>query len=515
MRKKVMKGVSSLLVLAMMAVLLCVPSFATNEDSPNVYGIKKYVALGDSIATGLNDNSGTNQDSYGSWQAGYTCVLAKALNLYDESVETPVAGYNQKYYVTPNDSSFQSWAFPAMRTEEILNQVDASYDYEMDDFAKLWLDNGELNASLGDVGAMIREDIKDADLITLNVGSNDVLLSQLRITAWELDDPDNGLTSGMIVDLAKSKLGFGDEPNLPEGVDGNELMIKFVARFLPNVMKGYGEFLQNMPRILAAIREQNAQAQVVVLGIFNPLHYSFSLTDGKLPVSLGEMIDGVMLPMNLALAAFCARYSCTYVDVVDVRTDESMHPDNAGYIDIANRILEKLRPITNYSDTKNLSSENRLAVRWSETTENFEGISETRFSPSTLATRAQVISALYKMAGSPTVSGETSFRDVKQSADYAAAVQWAVENNITSGTSKNYFSPNLACTRKQVLTFLYNYDKLLGEAGSYVSYDDALTWASEKGISKGFSTVSLKTATVATRMQALLMIYRYSQIEET
>ena len=76
----------------MTAALLCVPSFASDEEAPNVYGIKKYVALGDSIATGLNDNSGTNQYSYSSWQAGYTCILAKALNLYDSAMEKNVAG---------------------------------------------------------------------------------------------------------------------------------------------------------------------------------------------------------------------------------------------------------------------------------------------------------------------------------------------------------------------------------------------------------------------------------------
>ena len=112
-----------------------------------------------------------------------------------------------------------------------------------------------------------------------------MLLSQLRITAWELDDPDNGLTSGMIVDLMKSKLGFGDAPTLPEGVDENALVAKFIPRFLANVTKGYNEFLVNMPKILKAIRAQNPTAQIVVLGIFNPVHHSLSLSDGKLPIT--------------------------------------------------------------------------------------------------------------------------------------------------------------------------------------------------------------------------------------
>lgn len=522
MHNRMYRHVAAFLSLVMLIGLLAIPSLADTNNAPNEYGIRNYVALGDSIATGLNDNTETNEDAYGSWQDGYTVKLAERLNLIDEQCWESVDGQEESYYTSPNGSGFRSWAFPAMRTLEIRHQVDASYEYERDRFADYWLDNGELNEAIQeeyncDVGELIRQDIKGADLITLNIGSNDVLLSQLRITAWELEDKF-GVGSSAIVDLMKSKLGFGDAPTLPEGVDENKLVLEFIPKFLVNVLKGYNQFLQQMPKILKALRDQAPEAQIVVLGIFNPLHHSLSLTDGKLPVSLGEMIDGVMLPVNLAMAADAALYGCTYVDVVDVTTDGSMHPDNEGYLDIADRIEKRLRAKTSYKDIRILSGENQAAVRWGYETNNFPGLSEKYFHPAMLATRAQVVESLYHMAGTPPdVEPVQSFIDVKEKAEYYDAVQWAVANGIASGLTRNTFSPGVAISLKQLANALYQYDRYLtpeGQSGLTDGYDDALTWASATGISSGISKVAMKTA-LATRAQAVLMIYRYAQLRKS
>ena len=199
--KHTKQWIALLLAVVMTAALLSVPAFA---KAPNDFGIETYVALGDSIATGLNDNTGTNEDAYGSWANGYTVRLAEKLGLIGEDTPsyTP-EGYDCVYYTSPNQGGFRSWAFPAMRTKEILHQVDADYNYERDRFADYWLDNGELNEQLGDVNGMIRADVADADLITLNIGSNDVVLAQLRETAWEIED-EVGVGASAIIDLMKS-----------------------------------------------------------------------------------------------------------------------------------------------------------------------------------------------------------------------------------------------------------------------------------------------------------------------
>ena len=101
MTKTMKSRLALLLALAMMVCLLAVPA-AAEDNAPNEYGIKTYVALGDSIATGLNDNTGTNEDAYGSWENGYTVKLAEKLNLItEESPKYVPEGYNFDYYTFP------------------------------------------------------------------------------------------------------------------------------------------------------------------------------------------------------------------------------------------------------------------------------------------------------------------------------------------------------------------------------------------------------------------------------
>ena len=83
------------------------------------------------------------------------------------------------------------------------------------------------------------------------------------------------------------------------------------------------------------------------------------------------------------------------------------------------------------------------------------GTSATTFSPDATVTRGQTVTFLYRNAGSPEVSGTMPFTDVEADAYYAKAVQWAVQQKITTGTSETTFSPMSDCTRGQIVTFLY------------------------------------------------------------
>lgn len=95
------------------------------------------------------------------------------------------------------------------------------------------------------------------------------------------------------------------------------------------------------------------------------------------------------------------------------------------------------------------------AVLWAVEQGIVKGTSETTFSPEETVTRAQAVTFLWRSAGSPSVEADNPFADVPGSAYYAAAVLWAVENGITTGTAPTAFSPNLSCTRAQIVTFLY------------------------------------------------------------
>lgn len=97
------------------------------------------------------------------------------------------------------------------------------------------------------------------------------------------------------------------------------------------------------------------------------------------------------------------------------------------------------------------------AVLWAVEQGIVNGTSASAFTPDAECTRAQIVTMLWRMAGSPAQTGSSAFNDVSANAYYAQAVQWATANGVTSGTSATSFSPDNGCTRAQIVTFLYRH----------------------------------------------------------
>ena len=96
------------------------------------------------------------------------------------------------------------------------------------------------------------------------------------------------------------------------------------------------------------------------------------------------------------------------------------------------------------------------AVLWALEKNITKGLSTTKFGPDEGCTRGQVVTFLHRFAGTPAPGGdENPFSDVKKGAFYYDAVLWAVEKEVTKGTSPTTFSPEQTCTRGQIVTFLY------------------------------------------------------------
>lgn len=134
------------------------------------------------------------------------------------------------------------------------------------------------------------------------------------------------------------------------------------------------------------------------------------------------------------------------------------------------------------------------AVQWAVENGVTSGTSATTFSPNAACTRAQAVTFLWRSAGSPESENRVMvFTDVAADAYYYDAVQWAVEQGITSGTSATTFSPNAKCTRAQIVTFLWRSEQSLAVDGAspFVDvaanayYADAVQWAVEEGITAG------------------------------
>ena len=136
------------------------------------------------------------------------------------------------------------------------------------------------------------------------------------------------------------------------------------------------------------------------------------------------------------------------------------------------------------------------AVRYVYRNDLFKGVSETAFAPRADMTRAQLITALYRLAGEPKVEGKLSFTDVKADAYYAEAVLWGLENGIVKGMTEDTFAPHAPVTRAQAAAMLFRMagsekveeDHLEGFAdGKDVpAYAvDAMNWAVANGILTG------------------------------
>ena len=161
------------------------------------------------------------------------------------------------------------------------------------------------------------------------------------------------------------------------------------------------------------------------------------------------------------------------------------------------------------------------AVRWAVTEGITSGTSADKFSPGMTCTRAQVVTFLWRAAGSPEPeSTENPFKDVKESAYFYKAVLWAVENNITAGTAKGKFSPNAACTRAQVATFLWRANGSVESTSGENPFTDvredayyyqAVLWAVENKITSGTGRGMFSPNAVCTRGQIVSFLYRASE----
>ncbi len=155
------------------------------------------------------------------------------------------------------------------------------------------------------------------------------------------------------------------------------------------------------------------------------------------------------------------------------------------------------------------------AVAWAVSQGITTGTSATTFSPDASCTRGQIVTFLWRAAGSPSPKGTSSFADVPAESYYAQAVAWAVENGITNGTGEGTFSPDTPCDRSQSVTFLFRAlgGKTAGDAafsdvpaGSY--YASAVAWAAEQGITTGTSSTTFSPNDTCTRGQIVTFLYR-------
>jgi len=157
------------------------------------------------------------------------------------------------------------------------------------------------------------------------------------------------------------------------------------------------------------------------------------------------------------------------------------------------------------------------AVDWAVENGITKGTDDTHFSPDGICTRAQAVTFLWRAAGSPKPETRTMpFADVPAGSYYYDAVLWAVENDITEGTSDTTFSPNMTCTRAQIVAFLWRSEKspAAGTANPFADvkstayYADAVLWAVKEDITKGTTNTTFSPDADCTRAQIVTFLWR-------
>ena len=155
------------------------------------------------------------------------------------------------------------------------------------------------------------------------------------------------------------------------------------------------------------------------------------------------------------------------------------------------------------------------AVKWAQKKGITGGIGDGLFGPNQPCTRAQIVTFLWRAAGSPVVNYAMDLTDVPSDAYYAEAVRWALSQGITTGTADGRFSPNAPCIRAQAVTFLFRASKASADGAPAFSdvaadayYAEAVKWATDNGITNGTTSSTFSPAGGCTRAQIVTFLWR-------
>ena len=204
------------------------------------------------------------------------------------------------------------------------------------------------------------------------------------------------------------------------------------------------------------------------------------------------------------------RHSFVLLSANDGFTDQTLFDDDAEPFDSARDYCK-----TGFRDVKS-KDYFADAVVWAVQKGVTEGTAVDRFSPAGTCTRAQFVTFLWRAAGNPKPAGKTPFADVPAGRYFSEAVAWAAEKGITDGTGKTTFSPNATLTRAQVVTFLWRYAgspkagsaAAFGDVKSGAYYAAAVAWAVEKGVTDGTGKTTFSPARACTRAETVTFLYR-------
>lgn len=507
------KILCTVVVLAMVFTLIPAAVIAQETEIP----YKTYVSLGDSIPAGRGEFPQQTMQGFKRIEGVYNTLIADALG-----------------------AEFTPLAYCGFRTNEIRWMIDDDYEGDDDLFMGSQVRLEEPLRS--QMRPIFKEALKNADLITLNIGSNDLFTYPLRRAVSGLNLV--GLTGGSNVDdnvITRSMLG--DDEAVSEVVEEASvagMAESVITNLIDGVYDAYSMFLENYQYIVDYIYEVNPDATIVAVGLLNNVA-NVKLTDQSV-IELGRVFDGVFRAVNTYIQyGVSHKGKYIYADVMGTECPQfepllggdlnkfistaivRVHPSLEGHAYMARKILQVIPDIPQsslpfgdvparewYYEGVKYVYENQLMV----------GSSESIFAPQNTATRAELATVLYSMSGRPSASGEEPFNDVSDNDWFYPAVRWAYQNDIVGGIAPDTFAPNEPVTRAQMVLMLYRQagsPKVSGEAsfkdqssiGS--EYAEAVSWAAQENVVGGFEDGTFRPNDSVTRAQMATMLAAYGK----
>ena len=248
-------------------------------------------------------------------------------------------------------------------------------------------------------------------------------------------------------------------------------------------------------------------------------------TEGFVPTNTAERAAGFKAYLNGGVQGFDYKENGMNVVLFANSLTHKVHQRDE-YAYISNFLFSSVLSDKNYDGSESVAlpftdvAEGAYyadAVAWAIQNKVTSGVSATTFAPNASCTRGQMVTFLWKAAGSPEPKSlTTAFTDVKSGAYYEKAVAWAVENKVTTGTSATMFSPDATVTRGQSVTFLWkaNNSPAAASASAFTDvaasayYASAVNWAVEKGVTSGMSATTFAPNSNCTRAQIVTFLYR-------
>lgn len=545
MKRTMKKSLCLVLALLMFVGIMSVGAFA--ESKPVQYN--RYTILGDSIAAGYGLPS-------------YEKKVNPRSGLYICEEEVHAGSYGQivgdELGAATTSAAHSGWRaidYLKMMGEPVGTDYNVGAGCEIKDpyffiEAMGWLkyDTGYTNQRtnpklmLKDSGSRVISAIKNSDIITLNLGCNDIFSYAQAVAMYTVS---NRLGWSSIYSPAGAGATISAIGKTLSSGDLKELLSTYVGA----LETGASMFETYMPQLVKKIKSLNPNATVCILGMANPVNVNFPVN-----VDICSHFDYYSAKENEFLKNLAKNNGCIFVDVyetdnygtkyfdyssvltldmlgIEVSGIKMVHPTPEGHAYMAKKILEALPDHVKGEggSSTGLPFTDVPAEAWYYNELAYcygkgiaKGTTDTTFSPNQVVTRAQLATFLYRMAGSPGVSGKTEpFTDVSDSFWAHDAIVWAYNAGVVKGTTATTFDPNSPVTRGQAVTMLCRYSGEKSSSNSYSQFKDAssiptefcgaVSWAVDNNVVQGYQDGCFHSNYALSRAQMVVILARYDQ----